>query len=134
MSHPPINQQITFLYTPDLPSTARFYEEVLGLMLVLDQGACRIYRTGEGSYIGFCQRDDTKSDHMDVIFTLVTPQVDEWYQYLLKRGVTFEKPPALNPEFNIYHCFFRDVNGYLIEIQRFLDENWQISNVHSGRN
>jgi hypothetical protein len=25
---------------------------------------------------------------------------------------------------NIYHCFLRDPNGYLIEIQRFLDPAW----------
>jgi catechol 2,3-dioxygenase-like lactoylglutathione lyase family enzyme len=124
MSHPPINSQITFLYTSDLPSTAHFYEDVVGMTLALDHGTCRIYRTGEGSYVGFCQRDDISTDHADVIFTLVTPQVDEWYQYLLNHGVTFEKPPALNCKFNIYHCFFRDVNGYLIEIQQFLDENW----------
>jgi catechol 2,3-dioxygenase-like lactoylglutathione lyase family enzyme len=36
MPHPPIHQQVTFLYTRDLAATARFYEEVLGLTLALD--------------------------------------------------------------------------------------------------
>ncbi|MEH1781425.1 MAG: VOC family protein [Nostoc sp.] len=54
-----------------------------------------------------------------VIFTLVTQQVDEWFEYLKERGVDFEKPPTLNKKYNIYHCFFRDPDGYLIEIQRF---------------
>lgn len=124
MSHPPIDQQITFLYTSDLQATARFYEKVLGLRLALDQGACRIYLIKVDSYIGFCQRDDVASNHDDVIFTLVTHQVDDWHRYLLQQGVTFEKSPTLNRKFNIYHCTFRDVNGYLIEIQTFLDENW----------
>jgi len=44
MTHPPIDQQITFLYTRDLATTAQFYEEILGLRLALDQGDCRIYR------------------------------------------------------------------------------------------
>ena len=127
MSHPQIDQQITFLYTSDLQSTAHFYEEVIGLTLTLDQGACRIYRTGEGGYLGFCQRENTPSDHENIIYTLVTPYVDEWYQYLVEQGVTFEKPPAINRKFKIYHCTFRDVNGYLIEIQRFLDEDWFIT-------
>ncbi|HEY9804664.1 MAG TPA: VOC family protein, partial [Leptolyngbyaceae cyanobacterium] len=56
---------------------------------------------------------------LGVIFTLVTQQVDEWYEYLKKLGVEFEKPPTLNEKYNIYHCFLRDPNGYLIEIQRF---------------
>ncbi len=124
MSHPQIDQQITFLYTSDLQSTAHFYEEVIGLTLALDQGACRIYRTSDDSYLGFCQRENTPSDHENIIFTLVTRQVDEWYQYLLEQGVSFEKPPAINYKFKIYHCTLRDVNGYLIEIQQFLDEDW----------
>ena len=36
--------QITFCYTQDLAATARFYEEIMGLLLALDQGTCRIYR------------------------------------------------------------------------------------------
>ncbi len=53
------------------------------------------------------------------IFTLVTQQVDEWFEYLQKRGVEFEKPPTFNEKYQIYHCFLRDPDGYLIEIQRF---------------
>jgi hypothetical protein len=34
--------------------------------------------------------------------------------------IRFEKPPAANPRYNIYHCFLRDPNGYLLEIRRFL--------------
>jgi len=38
MTHPPIGRQIAFRYTRDLATTARFYEEVLGLLLALDHG------------------------------------------------------------------------------------------------
>jgi catechol 2,3-dioxygenase-like lactoylglutathione lyase family enzyme len=54
-----------------------------------------------------------------VIFTLVTQQVDEWYEQLRQQGATFEKAPVWNDKFKIYHCLLRDPNGYLIEIQRF---------------
>jgi catechol 2,3-dioxygenase-like lactoylglutathione lyase family enzyme len=59
-----------------------------------------------------------------VILTLVTDDVDGWHARLAAKGVTFEKEPAANPEYGIYHCFFRDPNGYLLEIQRFDDPNW----------
>lgn len=125
MSLSPITQQITFLYTPDLAGTARFYEEHIGLPLALDQGACRIYHVCGGAYVGFCQRQGAAGESTGgVIFTLVTEDVDGWYGRLAAQGVTFEKPPALNPAYNIYHCFLRDPNGYLIEIQRFLDPGW----------
>jgi catechol 2,3-dioxygenase-like lactoylglutathione lyase family enzyme len=124
VTRPAIDQQITFLYTRDLAQTAQFYEDVLGLTLVLDQGDCRIYRTSPDGYIGFCQRQGAPKEALGVILTLVTSQVDEWYRYLCGRGVAFEDPPALNPKYDIYHCFLRDPNGYLLEIQRFNDPSW----------
>jgi catechol 2,3-dioxygenase-like lactoylglutathione lyase family enzyme len=124
MSHPPIDQQITFVYTRDLAASAHFYQEVLGLPLALDQGSCRIYRASRDGYLGICQRPDAPEQPEGIILTLVTQEVDQWYQILSQKGVPFEKPPALNPQYNIYHCFLRDPNGYLIEIQRFLDPAW----------
>jgi catechol 2,3-dioxygenase-like lactoylglutathione lyase family enzyme len=125
VTHPPIDDQITFLHTQDLSRTARFYEEVLGLPLVVDQGDCRIYRTSPQGYLGFCRRPAAPQEPMGVILTLVTSEVDAWYQYLLQRGVAFERRPELNPKYDIYHCFLRDPNGYLIEIQRFNDPAWK---------
>ncbi len=121
---PPIDQQVTFLATADLQETAVFYEETLGLPLVLDQGTCRIYKTGGGAFLGFCQHLSTGPQPESVILTLVSEDVDAWYSHLQEQGVPFEKTPVLNEQFNIYHCFLRDPNGYLIEIQRFLDPAW----------
>ncbi len=124
MTVPPITEQITFLYTEDLAKTAHFYEEVLALPLVLDQGGCRIYRVREGAYLGACEREDALRPTNGVIVTLVTPEVDAWYARLKEHDVPVEKGPAVNEEYRIYHCFVRDPNGYLIEFQRFLDEDW----------
>ncbi|MEH2277349.1 MAG: VOC family protein [Nostoc sp.] len=121
--HPPIEQQITFFYTHDLTASTEFYQQKLGLELWLDQGTCRIYTVSGSGYLGLCQATKTSDPPADkqssVIFTLVTQQVDEWFECLKERGVKFEKPPTLNEKYNIYHCFFRDPSGYLIEIQRF---------------
>lgn len=124
MPHPPIDEQITFLYTRDLATTAHFYEQVMELPLVLDQGGCRIYRINGAAYLGFCERDFAPEKPEGVLFTLVTPEVDAWYEYLRAQDVPFEKSPAINETYGIYHCFARDPNGYLIEIQRFLSEAW----------
>lgn len=130
--HPPIHQQITFFYTNDLEKTSNFYEKIVGLSLKTDQGICRIYSLTPESYIGFCQHADAPSVEENrrrhgIIFTLVTPAVDEWYSYLQTRGVETDKAPAINTKYNIYHFFLRDPNGYLIEIQQFLDPNWKIN-------
>jgi len=119
-----IDSHIVFLTTRDLQITAEFYERTIGLPLALDQGKCRIYRVAAQAFLGFCAKDEiTQPD--GVIVTLVTRDVDEWYQQLQAGGVQFEKEPAYNPEFQIYHCFLRDPNGYLVEIQRFEDPRWK---------
>lgn len=119
----PVEQQITFLYTADLSASAHFYEQVMGFTLARDQGTCRIYQVSGDGFLGICQREGAVVDRETraVIFTLVTPDVDDWYDLLRSRGAVFEKPPEVNPRYRIYHCFLRDPNGYLLEIQRFLD-------------
>jgi catechol 2,3-dioxygenase-like lactoylglutathione lyase family enzyme len=124
MARPPIEHYTTFLYTPDLEATGRFYEQLMGLPLALDQGDCRIYRVAENGFLGFCEREEAPCDPGGVILTLITEEVDQWYEYLLERGVMFEKEPAYNPKYDIYHCFLRDPNGYLVEIQRFEEPTW----------
>lgn len=124
MAHPPIHQHTTFLYTRDLDVTAHFYEDLIDLQMVLDQGDCRIYRVGQDAFLGFCERQEAPTHPVGVILTIISKEVDRWYGYLTERGVGFEKEPAFNPEYDIYHCLFRDPNGYLIEIQRFEDPAW----------
>jgi catechol 2,3-dioxygenase-like lactoylglutathione lyase family enzyme len=124
MKHPPIDSQITFLYTNDLAQTAKFYEDVIGLSLKLDQGSCRIYQVGTDSYFGFCQRSANtppNQEHSQMILTIVTHSVDEWHQYLTERGLRLEKSPVISSEYGIYHFFLRDPDGHLLEVQQFLD-------------
>ena len=59
-----------------------------------------------------------------MIITLATSRVEEVYQKLQKKGVTFEKELAYNERFNITNAFLRDPDGYLVEIQRFEDPSW----------
>ncbi|MFP4459726.1 MAG: VOC family protein [Candidatus Zixiibacteriota bacterium] len=118
-----ISEQITFIYTNDLERTSKFYGEILGFPLVHDQGTCRIYKSTDKSYIGFCQKDiEILASH--VILTFVTDDVDKYYEKLKEAEVDIVKKPQNNPEFNIYHLFCHDPNGYLVEIQRFNDPDW----------
>ena len=106
MTHPPIDQQVTFLYTRDLEATARFYEGLIGLPLALDQGSCRIYRVAGRAYVGFCQREEAPERPQGVILTLVTGEVDRRYETLRAKGVTFEKTPSLS-----FVLFFTKIEG-----------------------
>ena len=120
------DEQITFLYVADMDRAAPFYGDVLGLPLVLVQPAgCRIYRSSAGAYIGLCAAREDKGPGGDgVVLCLVTQDVDGWFDRLSKAGVACDGPPRLNPTYGIYHFYFRDPDGYLLEIQRFEKQDW----------
>eukprot|EP00466_Bigelowiella_natans_P006156 jgi/Bigna1/44454/e_gw1.96.43.1 len=124
---PSIDQQVSFYYTRDLNETSSFWEKTVGLPLVLDQGVCRIYRVSKDGFIGFCERKTARRD-TEVTITMVSDEVDEWHRHLKKKGWRFQhdynEGPTLNPKFNIYHFFFKDNNGFLVEIQKFGDPKW----------
>jgi catechol 2,3-dioxygenase-like lactoylglutathione lyase family enzyme len=121
----PFDQQVTFIYTRDLEKSAVFYGGTLGLPLILDQGACRIYQVSRDGFVGVCRcRDDRPSSPDGIIITLVSDDVDGWHERLRQQGVEFDTPPAENAKFNIYHCFLTDPDGHQIEIQQFRDPSW----------
>lgn len=124
MTAPPIDQQVTFIYTRDLERSARFYAETLGLELVLDQGACRIFRAAGEGFLGVCTNPARAVVPEGFTLTFVSPDVDAWHHRLAAAGVAIEGPPRENPAFRIYNFVARDPDGYLIEFQRFLDPAW----------
>lgn len=120
------DQQISFIYTRDMDRAAAFYENVLGLDLVLvQQGGCRIYRTAPGAFLGICkERPDRVSNQDGLVICLVSQDVDGWHDRLSDAGIAIETPPTYSEVFGVYHIFLRDPDGHLVEIQRFDDADW----------
>lgn len=111
---------ITFFYYDDIEAVRPFYEDVLGLELVLDQGLARIYRIGGASYFGIVDGNRGHLRHQPrsaVLLTIVSEQVGEWHERLARLGV----PGLTEIRTGRYceHFFFEDPAGYAIEIQRF---------------
>ena len=125
MSHPKVDQSVTWIYTDDLDGTCRFYGETLGLEQVLDQGGCRIFRHSPTSFLGICRvRPGRWSEPKGVVITFVTPDIDGWHRHLIERGVTPEGKPTYSEAFNVDSFFATDPNGYRLEFQNFRDPAW----------
>ena len=114
------NQQVIFLSVSDLDSSSRFYGETLGLRLACDQGTCRIYHLCGNSYIGVCKGEPPRWPN-GLTLTMVSADVDGWYERLKERDVEIKHPPKLNEKYKIYHFYLNDPDGYIIEIQRFVE-------------
>ena len=113
---------ISFLPTVRPVESADFYERILGLELVLDQSACRIYRVNAGAYVGLCERDAAVPS--GVVTTFVTDDVDGWCERIVAAGWPVRSGPEPNDRFGIYHAYLDDPDGNVLEIQRFNDPNW----------
>lgn len=116
-------QQVTFLPVSDLHASIRFYGEVLGLREVLDQGDCRIYEVNGDAFVGICARPSAGPVE-SMMFTLVTDRVDDWHDRIAAAGVVCDKAPTRNDKYDLYHAFYRDPDGHVIEVQQFLDPAW----------
>ena len=108
---------ITFLYTDDLPRLSRFYEGVLGLELVIDQGACRILRASATALVGLCDLPHRPRGTDGVMLTFAVADVDAAHAALLARGVAFEGPVATSMAGTVRSAFFRDPEGYRLALK-----------------
>ena len=118
-------QSLVFLYTDDLPRLAGFYGGVLGLEEVLDQGACRIFRASPTGFIGLCDSPGRPRGTRGVMVSFVVADVQASYAALLAQGVAFDAPPGPQAGGTVWSAFFRDPEGYWLEIQEFRDPRWK---------
>ena len=111
---------ITFLYYRDLQTAMRFYEDVLGLPLAIDQGWCKIYQICPGAHVGLV--DETRGMNKwaadkPVQLCIRVPDVDAWYAYVQSQDLNGLSQLFENEEIGIRAFVFNDPEGYQIEIQ-----------------
>lgn len=117
---------ITWLYYQDLLEMQQFYEEVLGLEMVADQGWTKIYQVSETGFIGLVDERRGMCDYSDdkavtVSFLLENPRA--WYDYVRTKEIF----PLLTGEWEEdeqgrYEAFVGfDPGKYYMEFDRFLE-------------
>jgi len=118
-----VEKLITFLYYKDLAAAMRFYEDVLGFSVAIDQGWCKIYGISSDGYVGLV--DESRGSHKSnpikpVQICLRVPDVDAWHAYLSECDVEGLTAPRSIDELKIRAFVFYDPEGYQIEIQSTL--------------
>ena len=116
---------ITFFYYHDLPAAMRFYEDVMGLPLAIDQGWCKIYRLCPGAHVGLV--DEARGMHprrrsKPVQLCLRVGDVDAWHRHATDHALPALSGIFENAALGIRAFVFEDPEGYQIEIQQAMRE------------
>ena len=119
-----VQANVVFLYYRDVPAAQRFYEDIIGLTLTVDQGFAKIYQVSPTSFIGLVDESQglhRASEAKAVTVSFVTEQIDEWYAYLQSKGVKMRGPIGNATRHPTRGFVAYDPEGYYLEFERFLD-------------
>ncbi|HUW12602.1 MAG TPA: VOC family protein, partial [Anaerolineae bacterium] len=103
-----VQSQITFLYYDDLRQAEEFYGQVMGFELVEDQRWAKIYRVSSNGFVGIVAGEKgfrRPQSYNAVLLTLVSSDVDAWYDHLQEAGVKLLTDVQEKEDIQI-RCFF----------------------------
>jgi catechol 2,3-dioxygenase-like lactoylglutathione lyase family enzyme len=117
---------ITWLYYKDLPPMQTFYEEVLGLRQVVDQGWAKIYLGSSTGHVGLV--DERRGMHRwtetkAVNVSFLVDDIGGWFDYVKAQApFPLRGTVVSDDELGRYRAFVGyDPEGYYMEFDRFLD-------------
>ena len=115
---------VTWLYYKDLELMQKFYENVLGLEFIVDQGWTKIYKVSNSGYIGLVDEEKgmhnfTKEKAVNVSF--LVHDLDEWFEFVNQNKLFPLRSDQMElGDDNKYKAFVGfDPGGYFMEFDRF---------------
>ena len=119
-----IQANILFFYYKNLDRAQKFYENIIGLEVVLDYGFAKVFRVSQTLFLGIV--DEEKGMHRadepkTVTLSFVTNEIDEWYDYLSHQGVEMRGPVSDASRHPTRGFVAYDPEGYYLEFERFLE-------------
>jgi len=123
-----IHSTIIWLYYKDVLAMQNFYQNVLGLEMVADQGWTKIYKVSDSGFMGIV--DEKRGMHKSTVkkavnVGFIVEDLISWFDYVKVNEVMplFEKDLDVGPE-NRYKSFVAfDPEGYYLEFDAFFPHN-----------
>ena len=115
---------IVWFYYNDLDAIQRFYEDVMGFDLIVDQGWTKIYPIGPAGFFGLVDQSrgmHRSTEQKGVTLSLITGDIDGWFGYVAGRGdIELRHESVVSEE--PYRAFVAyDPEGYFLEWDVFND-------------
>ncbi|MFC2097014.1 VOC family protein [Bacteroidota bacterium] len=119
---------ITWLYYKNILAMENYYQDVLGLEIVVDQGWAKVYKVTDTGYIGLV--DEKRGMHKftekkAVNVSFIIDDIESWFQYV-KENKLFElrsKELGIDPEGKYKAFVGYDPEGYYLEFDTFYPHN-----------
>ena len=109
---------VVWFYYKDMEGIQRFYEEVLGMDLIVDQGWAKIYPAGPTGYFGLVDEKlgmHNYTEQKAVTMSFFTADIDGWYEHLSTNDAIEMRSPRIEEE-DEYRAFVAyDPEGYFLE-------------------
>lgn len=114
---------ITFTYHDYIEKSAEFYNDVLGLELVMDRNWVKIFKVGKDSHIGLVDSEKgylKPQEEKSVMLSIMVQDIQKWYEKLEEKGAKTNHPPQKSADIDMMGFLTWDPSGYVIEILEFL--------------
>lgn len=118
-----IRATVQWLYYTDLPAMQNFYQQLLGVSMICDQGWAKIYQVSPSSFIGLV--DGAKglhkvSDSARVTVSFFTHNVESWFAKAKNTAGLALRTPEITHEGKMVSLFVAyDPDGYFLEWDQF---------------
>ena len=124
---PSIDETVIMLYYRDLGPAAAFYGDALGLEAVYESASAQLFRLTPTTVVGIGREGEQAyhpvREENAVMLSIVTADVDAWFERLRERGdIEILKPVANSPDNPIRAFLVADPGGYTVEFFSWLDE------------
>jgi catechol 2,3-dioxygenase-like lactoylglutathione lyase family enzyme len=109
---------VLWFYYKEMEGIQRFYEDVLGMDLIVDQGWAKIYPVGPTGYLGLVDEQRGMHHYTEqkaVTMSFFTANIDGWYDYLSSSGEIEMRSQKVESEVEYRAFVAYDPEGYYLE-------------------
>lgn len=118
-----VTATVLWLYYDELAPAQRFWEELLGVELLVDQGWAKVYPVSPSGFLGLVDGARGLHEAADggaVSVSFLTRDLDAWHRRAREAGLELRTPAITEERTRVRMFVAYDPGGYLVEWDTFL--------------
>lgn len=118
-----VTATVLWLYYDELAPAQRFWEDLLGVDLLVDQGWAKVYPVSASGYLGLVDGDrglHRATETSAATVSLFTREIDAWHRRATEQGVELRTRDITEERPRVRTFVAHDPGGYFVEWDTFL--------------